>query len=330
LLLRVSAIVLCALLFAGLCAVRASAATILVIQSYHAEYAWDAEWLQTLRLRLTPEHTLLTFELDTKRLPREEFAARAGLAMDAYRRHAPDVVVLADDNACRLLGSQLVAAGARIIYMGVNGNPRDYGLHGPENVAGVIERPLVKRTLSYLSRLEGLTLRRALMLFDSGTTSQLIFRTVLRGAAEQNVMGIELQARIVGSWQQWREHVLSARGQGADILIIGLYQTLRDADGRVVPDDKVLRWTAEHSPVPCFAVWEFSVGPGLAIGGLLHSAEEQAHRAAGLVESMLAGEPLPVQPVLAEQGMLKFSRSGLARWGLVLPATFIDQVEMVP
>jgi hypothetical protein len=107
LLLRVSAIVLCALLFAGLCAARAAAATILVIQSYHAEYAWDAEWLQTLRLRLTPEHTLLTFELDTKRLPREEFAARAGLAMDAYRRHAPDVVVLADDNACRLLGRSL-------------------------------------------------------------------------------------------------------------------------------------------------------------------------------------------------------------------------------
>ena len=62
-------------------------------------------------------------------------------------------------------------------------------------------------------------------------------------------------------YQQWQQQVLKAKEAGYQALFIGLYHTLKDADGKPVDAETVLQWSAQHSPVPLFAFWEFSVGP---------------------------------------------------------------------
>ena len=71
------------------------------------------------------------------------------------------------------------------------------------------------------------------------------------------------------------EAVLNAKKNGYEAIFIGLYHTLVDDDGKHVSEQTVLEWTSAHSPVPLFCFWEFSVGKGKAIGGLVLDGRDQ-------------------------------------------------------
>lgn len=90
--------------------------------------------------------------------------------------------------------------------------------------------------------------------------------------------------------------------------------------------EEVIRWTSAHSQVPVFGYWEFAVGKGKALGGLVNSGTPQGAEAAVLVRRILAGEPLTkLYPVSAEYGDLMFSMHELNRWGIQLPSTFYHE-----
>ena len=74
---------------------------------------------------------------------------------------------------------------------------------------------------------------------------------------------------MLGDYSLWQEAVLNAKKNGYEAIFIGLYHTLVDDDGKHVSEQTVLEWTSAHSPVPLFCFWEFSVGTGKAIGGLV-------------------------------------------------------------
>ncbi len=73
---------------------------------------------------------------------------------------------------------------------------------------------------------------------------------------------------------------MNAKKEGYGAIILGLYHTLVDDRGRHVDDEQVARWTSKHSPVPVFGFWDFSVGKGLAMGGLTLDSEPQGREAA--------------------------------------------------
>jgi ABC-type sugar transport system substrate-binding protein len=109
---------------------------VLVIQSYHKEYPWDATYLEGIRKTLAAHATITTFEMDTKRLPKETFPERARLAFEAYQASKPDLVIVGDDNATKMLAAQISEAGTPVIFLGVNANPRAYDLVGKDLVGG--------------------------------------------------------------------------------------------------------------------------------------------------------------------------------------------------
>lgn len=78
---------------------QAWAANVLVIQSYHSGYAWDAAYTKGLKEGINAQHQLHFFEMDTKRIPAREYSAAADRAFQAYQQLKPDLVVLGDDNA---------------------------------------------------------------------------------------------------------------------------------------------------------------------------------------------------------------------------------------
>ena len=51
--------------------------TVVVIQSYHLEYKWDADYIDAVRSVLGQDHDLHVFELDTKRLSKPEWPQKA-------------------------------------------------------------------------------------------------------------------------------------------------------------------------------------------------------------------------------------------------------------
>ncbi|MFV0347634.1 MAG: ABC transporter substrate-binding protein [Halodesulfovibrio sp.] len=287
---------------------------VLVIESYHADYAWDVSLLQGIRRGLGKDVEIFTFQMNTKRLPREQFQARAEAAFAYYREVKPDLVMLSDDNAAQLLGRRLVAEGIPIVYLGINGNPRNYGLSNSSNVLGVLERPLVQRSIMLLSELSS-EIKQVLILFDDSTTSYEIARTMLNGETEFTLYGIECELVGVTFFENWKQVVLESGKNGFDAILLGTYHTLLGQNGTVVNEDIVMQWINEHTPVPLFALWDFSIGKGKAAAGFMLRGEDQGYAAAMLARSFFNGTQATAKLLTIEPSLV-FSHYELERWKL--------------
>lgn len=302
---------------------------VMVVNSYHDDLPWVMEHNGALRKALESSAKLTFINLDTKRVPPGEFQVRADIAYGRIIFDSPDVVVLADDNAVQLLGKRVMDLDIPVVYLGVNENPRTY-LGSMPMATGVLERPLFKRSLIFLHELFGRPLKKALILFDSGTTAHVIMEMAFKGKSRKVVAGIQTEVRLLDTFAAWQVAVATAREEGFDILCTGLYHTLTDGKGTHVSSDTVIRWTSEHSEIPVFAFWDFAVGKGMAVGGLVNSGEEQGKEAAVLVKRILEGEPPGnIYPVTAENGRFMFSRHELDRWNLKLPESYADDPQVV-
>ena len=109
-------------------ATNASAApkTILAIESYHSDNAWDASYLEGLQETFGKDYTLVSFEMDTKRQPKSLYQKQADLAWLKYQELKPDLVILGDDNAMKFLGPKFIMTETPVVFLGINQNPRDY------------------------------------------------------------------------------------------------------------------------------------------------------------------------------------------------------------
>lgn len=67
---------------------------ILLIESYHSSYLWDASYRKGLDQVLGSRCNILSFEMDTKRLPPSEFEIRTQKAWETYERENPALVIL--------------------------------------------------------------------------------------------------------------------------------------------------------------------------------------------------------------------------------------------
>lgn len=305
--------------------------TVLVIESYHAEYPWDKSYLQGLRNTLGSNYRIETFEMDTKRLPKQHYQAQADKAWYQFRNLRPDLVVLGDDNAVKFLAHRMNAMRTPVVYLGVNGSRKRLGLTELKNVTGVLERPLFQRSITQLNRVMEGKLGSILVLFDSGTTSRTAVEEAFQNQLMMTLEGVKVRLKLVDTLKDWRRAIERAPADGIDAIIVGLFHTLVDESDNHVPSVEVLNWTSENAKVPLFAFWDFAVGKGKTAGGLVLFGESQGIEAGKIVKQIFAGQrPSSIAPVVAEQGRFYFSNSELTRWGINVPfeirqqATFVD------
>ncbi|MGN5139733.1 ABC transporter substrate-binding protein [Aeromonas sp. 164P] len=295
------------------------AAHILVISSYHPDYLWDISYNQGLVDGLKETHQISHFYMDTKRRPREEFDGIAQQAIAFYLKSKPDIVVLGDDNAINYLASEISSLGTPVVFLGMNENPRLKGFVGHPKITGVLERPLLKRNISEMSQMMG-GLNKALVLFDSSNVALTAIEDEFKTQTELRVGQTRVYSQLLGEYDLWQEAVLNSKKNGYGAIFLGLYHTLQDDNGKHVDEKTVLEWTSKHSPVPVFCFWEFTVGKGMAIGGLVLDGKDQGLQAAAIINSMLAGTlPRTISPRAALRGEYVFSKSELARWRLTVP-----------
>lgn len=295
------------------------AAHILVISSYHPEFLWDKSYNKGLLDGLDGEHQISHFYMDTKRYQREEFDDIAQRAIAFYLKSKPDLVVLGDDNAINYLANEIAALGTPVVFLGMNENPRLKGFVGHPKITGVLERPLLKRNISEISQLMG-ELDKALVLFDSSNVALTAIEDEFKTQTQLRVGQTLVNSQLIGDYDLWQEAVLNAKKNGYQAIFLGLYHTLVDDQGKHVDEQTVLAWTSANSPLPLFCFWEFTVGKGMAIGGLVLDGNDQGHQAASLINSILAGTlPRTLSPRAALRGEYVFSKSELARWQLTVP-----------
>ncbi|WP_394148626.1 ABC transporter substrate-binding protein [Shewanella atlantica] len=309
------------LLLMILCPVEAMAASILIIESYHREYQWDKNYNEGIISILGTEHDYHHSYLDTKRVPQSMFASRAESAWEAYKKLKPDLVVLGDDNAIKLLNERFKKSHTPVVFLGLNTNPRTYDIHNHKNFTGVLERPLFKRSLLLANQLLiAKAEKKFLVIFDNSKTSIASLEQISPSLDSITMGRVSLDFVLTSNFSSWKTNISGAKDAGYDAIFVGLYHTVHDESGEHLPAEEVISWTQKNASLPHFGFWEFTIGAEKNIGGYVLDAYLHGQHAGRLMKNILEGASPGSLPLVSDRkGMYLFSKSGIERWKIDLP-----------
>lgn len=302
------------------------AKNILIIESYHLGYKWDESYIKGIKEGLKGlGHKITLFEMNTKRLPSSKHQAMSDKAWQLYLQTKPDMVILGDDNAVKYLIKRLSTTKTPVVFLGLGENPRKYSVNKYKNVTGVLERPLFRRNITKISQIINNKKASFLLLFDNGTSSMIAANDAFKGKLDLNWLTYKIKVRNLGTFANWKTHILNAKKNGHHAVIIGGYHTLVDKKNKKVLAKDVIEWTSKNTQLPVFAFWDFAIGPKKIIGGLVIDGHDQGIAAANIVRKIFNGKsPQDIFPITPNTGHYSFSKSQLKRWKLNLPNKIKD------
>jgi len=298
-------------------------AKVLLIFSYHAEYAWHAEEARGTEEVLQREGIPYeTFYLDTKRQTsaewKEQIASEAREKIDDYD---PSLVIAFDDNACALVATHYVGDSLPFVFCGVNEDPSEYGFPA-ENITGVLERPDVKGSVELLLQLVPEAESVALVLDASPSAI---------GFAEGiEALPVEIaEVYLTDALEDWQAKVLELQS-AVDAIGLFTYHTIkRSGEAESMSPEEVLQWTLDNSALPEFAPLDLVVEGG-ALCGVALSGYEQGATAAEIGIRILAGEKpadIPIVTPRATRALVNSARA--AQLGVEIPEELVDDIELL-
>ena len=305
--------------------------SVLLIESYHAEYPWVQSYRNGLKSTLINGVHIEFFEMDTKRLPFERHNQRAELAWNLYTQLNPKLVFLADDNALRLLAKRFAKSDTPVVYFGINNSPRNYPIVGVPNITGVLERPTIKNNIHVIKSLIGKNQAlNILVLLDSGSTSTVVLEEVFKGQRQYEINSTSISLRLISTWEEWQSSVINAENEGFDAMVIGLYHTIHDNKGNHKDSEEIIRWSSKNASVPPFGFWDFAVGKNKTIGGIVLHGFTQGEAAATIANEILIGKtPSEIHPVTPQRGRFLFSKTQIEKWKLNKENRILERAEFV-
>lgn len=254
-----------------------AAGKVLFVNSYHQGYAWsDGEEAGTQQALKGSGVQLDFFRMDTKRHPEakwfEEQSQKLKARIDAEK---PEVVIVADDNAARVMAKYYKNTSQKWVYCGVNWDPANHGLPY-SNATGMTEVALVDRVIEMLkgyakgSRVGFLTV-------DSETE-----RTEARAYAKQLHLTFA-QEKFVKTLAEWKEQFRKMQGE-VDVLFFGNFAGINDWN-----EAEAAAWALEHSRIPSGSTYDFTMPYTML--GMTKIAEEQGIWAGKAALQIVKGTP---------------------------------------
>lgn len=299
--------------------VYADKLSVLIIESYHPVLAWTSQCEQGITEELAKDYVISTFYMDTKRIPEKEFALKADKAWKRYMESKPDLVMLGDDNALKLLGPRFAETKTPVVYFGINDNPRRYFHTIPENITGVLERTPVVPWLRHLKRIVPWA-DKALILMDQSVTSEAIRDLVFQGSKQINVGGIVVEYKLVSSIEEWKNSVNNAKKM--DFILMPTFHALKNEKGKAVSMEEVIVWTSANSQAPVFTNQDYTVWDKGVIGAYVIYGKNHGKLAAEMARDILQNRKSPgrTMPKTERDGVFYFNSKQLQRFKIELPA----------
>lgn len=302
--------------------------TVVVIQSYHIEYNWDADYIAAVESVLGDKHDIHVFELDTKRLPESEWPAKVAETQKAIAQLQPDVAILGDDNAFSLMAEHLVGRQIPVVFLGVNGGPVQHPTLDHPLVTGILERPFFADSIRHLKKV----LRqndRFLILMDDSPTMRNAVNEYFGEKRQDTLYGARLDIVLTNDKDTWLQSVFDAH-EKYDAIVVGTHHTIRDREKNYVTPDELMAQAYPSAQVPIFSFWDIFVGKHKGIGGFTISAHQEGLTAARLASLILNGVKVDRIPQLKSlSGHYVYSKSGLRHWNLELSPLIASQASFV-
>lgn len=263
---------------------------ILVVNSYNSQYQWVQE--VTIGFNKVIDHKSfykIDFHyMDTKENPGQKFLEKASKqTLKLIDDLNPEVVVIFDDNAQKIVGKSLVGRkDIKVIYAGLDAPPSVYGYEKNgkpvSNVTGIIEMiPLevMENLITYNVDHGKLPKNPRIAHLADGSFSVLLDDSTLH-----KLQGY-VTSWLVSSKAQWQKAVLEAH-KVCDLLLLSNYQAVFDDKGRQVPGHELVEFAVKNAKVPILGLNGFCVvdGANIAVGT---SPFEQGRVAAEMLVGMV-------------------------------------------
>ncbi|WP_415881800.1 ABC transporter substrate-binding protein [Neptuniibacter sp. QD72_48] len=311
-----------------------AATKIMLIHSYHQEMKWVEDLTAGVKQELGDEYQLSIHHMDTKRLPKGMFKYSAARAFIAFEEQKPDLVIICDDNGFGLLGEQ-IAKTTPVVFCGINSDiRRDYPwVLSAKNITGVVERPMIKRSIVEFARATRLKLRRVLILLGDSLTADAIYQYDLGGKSNFSIAkNIRADVVRVSSANAWKEQIKLSKKQGYDLILIAGYAAMHEENGEYVSFDDLSRWVSTNSPVMTITAHEQAIGKGKVMAGMVVSGILMGQDAANLAKQLLAlpkgSAQIPMH--FQSQGKMILSRHELRNWGLKIDNITSRSIILLP
>ena len=311
--------------------VQSSETKVLVIESYHKEFYWDAGYRAGISQTLGNRAAITFFEMDTKRIPKAEFIISANAAIAKIDELHPDIIMLGDDNALTLVGGAVLNRKIPFVFLGINGNPRDYfNRKVVANMTGILERPLLKRSLMFVRGINP-DWKEVLVLFDDSNTSR-IYRDsdfFFSGSNKKKILGLNVEIFLSNSYESLQAKVQQAQTD-KQVIFLGGLNALRDKHDQYINTDTAISWIYQQSAIPMFSFWRGTVGKDKSIGGYVIDGFSMGVQAAkqviDIIDEKKSGK---LNIKWLSKGHLVLSTAALKRWNIEIPKYLSSTAEYI-
>lgn len=303
--------------------------TVVIIESYHSGYKWDADYIAAVQSVLGKGHDIHILALDTKRLPKSQWAQKVADIEQSVARIQPDVAILGDDNAFSLMTEHLVEKQIPIVFLGVNGGPDQHPALNHPLVTGILERPFFAESIRHLRRVLKQKNERFLVLMDDSPTMRNAVGEFFGEEREATLYGSRLDIILTNDKDTWLQAAFSAHEQ-YDAIIVGTHHTIRDRAENYIPPKELMAQALTFVQVPIFSFWDIFIGKQQGIGGFTVSAHQEGLTAARLASLILNGvTPDHIPQLKSLSGHYVYSKSGMEHWNLELSSLIASQSSFV-
>ena len=303
---------------------------VLHVMSYHTPWEWTESQLEGFKKGLeglNVEYKVL--EMNTKNDSSEENkqkkAAEAKALVGSWQ---PDLVYTNDDNAQKYFSKDYVNSNIPFVFSAVNSEPSVYGFAGSSNMTGVLEHEHFIETVNLLRDVAP-NVKRIVVIYDDDPTWIGVTKR-MKGKLSQ-IPEVEFIAwENVNTFAEYKKTV--AKYQDEDDVALGLLgiHTFKDAGGKNIPWQDVLRWTAENSNLADFTFWRDRIDYGTLVAVAV-SGYEQGLAAGKLARKVLVDEispaDLPMQPTL--KGKPAISLAQAKKLGIKIQSGLLTSIESV-
>jgi ABC-type uncharacterized transport system substrate-binding protein len=283
---------------------------ILHVMSYHTPWRWTEGQLEGFKTGLGGiKAEFKVFELDTKRHSEARQKAERGAAARALiEQWAPHLIYTTDDDAQELVTRHYLNTPIVQVFSGVNNAPEQYGFDKADNVTGVVEHEHFSESVTLLKRVVP-GMKRMVVVLDNAAMWGPVVERMKMAKLPPDVSIVAWET--IRTFHEFKQRMAAYPEMADAIALIGIFN-FKDAAGKNVPFQDVLRWTAENSTLPDLSFWIDRVYHGTLLAVTV-SEREQGLAAGRLARQVLVDRKspreLPIQTTTKGTPVINLARA---------------------
>ena len=297
---------------------------ILHVMSYHSTWEWTDDQFNGFKDALKGlDVEYRVFQMDTKRRSDDAWKEKVGReARELVDIWKPDLVYTNDDYAQAYVARYYVNRDIPFVFSAVNADPGAYGFTGSQNITGVLEHEHSVETVRFLREIVPDVKTIAVIVDDDPTWVGVTARMKHR-------LSMDLPDVHAARWdtirtfREYQEKIREYQTQVDALGLLGIH-TFKDGEGKNVPWQEVLKWTAENSSLPDFSFWKDRVLYG-TLAAVYVSGYQQGLSAGKIARGILLEgkrpSSFPILPTIKGQPVLSLARA--KKLGIQIKSTIL-------